>query len=163
MSLSIDSSKICIQNEVGTTKFDSTNGLLYRVGYLSNTVTLSNHSVVAHGMNYDPTTDVAIGQYTVTACSGNVGSSFVGNKFPIAVPLLLHVESYAGLKIYGQLTTRPTYLSFALGSQYLFMNNKRMHTQTDNSVNFNEVGAAHVDPAVSVSFTYELSIYRRTY
>jgi hypothetical protein len=164
MSLKIDSSKIYIQNSSGVTKFDSSNGLLYRAAYLSGSQTFSgatNYNISPHGLSYNPKTDIIVGSYKITACSGNLASGFLNLQLPSSVPICLHVENVAAVRSYGQLDSRPNILSMMVDTTNIMLQFRKIGSRSPiTNANF---GAPTLNPDVSVSFTWQISLYKRTY
>jgi hypothetical protein len=163
MSLKIDSNKIYIENSSGITKFDSSNGLIYKVASLSGSKTFSgatNYEIFPHNFNYNPNTDIIIGNYKVTACSGNLASAFINAQLPISVPVCLHVENVAAVYAYGELDSRSNVLSLMVDTTNVMMQFRKIHTRFTGTT---RSGSPIVNPDVSVSFTWQISLYKRTY
>lgn len=96
MTLKITSNKIIIENNVGQTKFDSSNHLLYKKAYATGSISLNSGTTSVNrslGFTVDGSTIYSI-HITMTACSGSIGSSLINVKVPLSGAMPIHWEGY---------------------------------------------------------------------
>ena len=162
MSLRVTSNNILIENAAGTTKFDSGDRLVVRSGVKTGSTTIGTSSlskVLNHGLTYDDDDYFYTLFIKITACAGNGVEDLINVRIPANNQLLVHFDAplhtYA-FQAYGtQAIAYSTTLSTAVSS-----------TQLIFTYGTHQNGAAYPNdgdyrnPQVSISFNYELYVYR---
>lgn len=94
MSLKITSDKIVIQNSNNVEKFNSSQSLLYQVGYATGNTTLTSTNswrYISHNLDIDTTKDIVTIYITLTSATGSVAANFVNLRIPAQSPIPIDV------------------------------------------------------------------------
>jgi len=154
MSLRVDSTKIYIENSAGVTKFDSSERLVFKAGTKTGSKTISATQLgvqFSHGLTFDPDEYFYNLYITITACSGNAVTDLINVRLPASNQLLVSldtvVSSYwaAAYSVVLSAAISPTELIFTYGQHTV----EGVFTQTE-----------YLPPGVSISFDYELYLFR---
>jgi hypothetical protein len=161
MSLEVNANKIIIHNSAGVEKFNSSQRLLYQIGYASGVNVSLNSSTfsraIAHGLTYDPTKDIATAFITITSCSngssgGTIGTYLIGQRIPVQG--MVPIDFYA-----RNVSNRPaidgSWITSYVNSEYLFLGGNHCaydvsSLRIPNPINF------------SVVLNWEVFVYRYT-
>lgn len=153
MSLRVDSTKIYIENSAGTTKFDSSQRLVFRGGTKTGSTTISSvqhGKQITHGLTFDPDEHFYNLFITITACSGNAVSDLIDVRIPANNQLLINLDTTL---VSSQVTAYSLVLSAAVSKSELIF------TYGEHAVEpftFTEYRL----PGISISFDYELYLFR---
>jgi hypothetical protein len=104
MSLKITSDKIIIQNSNNVEKFNSSQRLLYQVGYATGNSTLTSSNswrYIPHNLNIDTDNDIVTMYITLTSGTGSVASNFINLRVPAQSPIPIDVNARAVNTRYG--------------------------------------------------------------
>lgn len=153
MSLRADSTKIYIENSAGTTKFDSSQRLVFRGGTKTGSTSISSVQLsrrISHGLTFDPDKYFYNLFITITACSGNAVSDLINVRIPANNQLLVNLDTTLSS---SQVTAYSLNLSAAVS------NSELIFTYGEHAVEpltFTEYRL----PGIAISFSYELYLFR---
>jgi hypothetical protein len=166
MSLKITSDKIVIQNANNVEKFNSSQRLLYQIGYSTGSTSVSsttNSRAILHGLSFDENKDIVTSFITITAGSGAIADNLVGLRQPAQgfVPIDFYARN-----VRNNAAIDSSWISAYVGRDYIFFvghtsnyfNNFTTPLGTTQCTTNSE--AAYIDRTISLN--YEIFVYRYT-
>jgi hypothetical protein len=155
MSLRVDSTKIYIENSAGTTKFDSSQRLVFRSGQKTGSTTIGATDFskqISHGLTFDPDEHFYNLYITITACSGSAVADLIDVRLPANNQLCVDLDTTL---VSGQVNAKSTMLSAAVSKSELVFT---YGTHMSGIPNWND--AEYFRAGFSISFDYELFLFR---